>query len=580
MPRVLSFLKPYRLPVVIALLLMLIELIVELWQPLLMAKIIDDGIQQQDMTVVLKWGGLMIGLSFIAFISGIINTFYAAHVGQSFGYDVRQELFKKVQSFSFANFNKFPTSSLVTRTTNDVTQVQNTVFMSLRIMLRAPLLIIGGTIMALVVNVKLALIFLASVPVLFIFLLWVMRRGWHLFQSVQKKLDTVNRVMRENLAGMRLIKAYVRKDYESNRFSTASAELRGQTTSVFRLLEITVPILLLVMNISVIAVLWYGNTGVIAGDVAVGEVVAIVNYATRITAALSVFSFIIMAFSRASASAERITEVLQTDIDVINSSDTNSSLQIREGKVAFRNVSFQYPEKQEPVIQNISFEVNPGETVAILGATGSGKTSIVQLIPRLYDVSKGSIFIDDHDIKTMRLEHLRRSIGFVPQEVLLFTGSIKENIRWGKEDASMEEIIEAAKHAQIHETIWELPNKYETELGQKGINLSGGQKQRISIARALVRKPKMLLLDDSTSALDVHTESKLLRALKTYACTTFVITQKISTAKQADKILLIDEQGNIQEGDHKYLLTYSDLYNRIVHSQLGKEALYDAQATN
>ncbi|MBP2242691.1 ATP-binding cassette subfamily B protein [Cytobacillus eiseniae] len=574
MIKVLSYLKPYRIAIAFALLLMLTELAVELVQPLIMAKIIDDGILANDLSAVTKWGGILIGCSIIAFFAGIINSFYAAHVSYSFGFDVRKKVFDKVQSFSFANFNLFPTSSLITRMTNDITQIQNTVFMSLRIMLRAPLLIIGGILMAFIVNVKLALILSIVVPFLFIFLMWLMKKGEQLFKEVQEKLDTVNAVMRETLTGIRLIKAFIRRKHEVNRFTKVNEDLKERSEVALRVMEITMPVLLLIMNLSIMGVLWFGSIQVNTGGVQVGEVVAIVNYATRITGAFSVFSFIIMAFSRAKASSNRIVEVLETPADLIDRTDVDPHGTITYGKIEFHHVMFQYPDTDSPALENISFTLQPGQTVAILGATGSGKTTLFQLIPRLYDVNDGTLFVDGQDIRELKIESLRRKIGFVPQEALLFSGSVKENIAWGKENAGMDEIIEAAKDAQIYETIKKLPNQFETKLGQKGVNLSGGQKQRLSIARALIRKPKILLLDDSTSALDMKTEANLLRALKKYTCTTLIITQKISTAMEADKIILLEDGKLLAEGTHQSLLQTSQLYKEIFHSQSREERDY------
>ncbi len=552
---------------------MLTELVVELWQPLLMAKIIDEGIMKKDMETVLLWGSFMVGLSFIAFLSGILNSFYAAHVSQSYGYDVRSFLFEKVQAFSFADFNKFSSASLITRMTNDVTQLQNTLFMSLRIMMRAPLLIIGGLVMAFVVHVKLALILAVVVPLLFFFLVYLMNKGGELFRKVQEKLDILNSVMQENLAGMKLIRAFLRRKHETNRFSDANEKLMKQTTYVLRLMEVTMPILLLLMNVSILGVLWFGSIELNAGGAQVGEIVAIVNYATRITSALSVFTFIIMAFSRAKASAGRITEVLDTEVNLV---DRVNALHEgpQSGNIAFQNVSFRYPGTQEYVLKDIHFTIKPGEVVAILGGTGSGKTSLFQLIPRLYDVTEGAIMVDGKDVREYSQEALREAIGFVPQEAFLFTGTVKENILWGKETATMDELMEAAQDAQIHETIMKLPLTYETKIGQRGVNLSGGQKQRMAIARALVRKPKILVLDDSTSALDLKTEAKLLMALKKYTCTTLIITQKISTAMQADKILLLQEGEISAQGNHETLLKESPLYLRIWESQNGKGESY------
>ncbi|MET3730022.1 ATP-binding cassette subfamily B protein [Fictibacillus halophilus] len=569
--KVFSYLKAYRVAIGVALFLTFTELGVELLQPLIMAKIIDDGILKNDLNVVKYWGAVMFGLALVAFAAGIANSFFSAHVSQNYGFDIRRRVFEKVQSFSFVNFNKFPASSLITRMTNDVTQLQNTVFMSLRIMLRAPLLLAGGVIMSLIVNWKLALVLVVLLPFLLFFLKWVLQTAGSMFRDVQDKLDGVNRVMRENLMGMRLIKAFLRRDFESNRFEQASGELKEKTVSSLRLIEVSIPVLLFVMNIGILFILWFGSRQVSMGSIEVGEVVAIVNYSFRISSVLTIISFIIMAFSRAKASAQRIGEVLDTEVDLIESEDTDQSLSVGRGEVEFRNVSFQYPESDVPVLRNLSFSVQPGETLAILGSTGSGKTSLFQLVPRLYDVTEGKVLVDGKNVMNYPIETLRKGIGVVPQEAVLFTGSISENIGWGKAGATSDEIISAAVDAQIHETVEKLPNQYDTRVGQRGVNLSGGQKQRLSIARALVRKPRILMLDDSTSALDLKTEAKLLKALRTYSCTTFIITQKISTAMEADHILLLDDGAVEAWGTHEELLNTSSLYVKIVQSQFGEE---------
>ena len=573
MKKLSSFLKPYWLLIILALSLMIVELGVELLQPLFIAKIIDDGILQKDLSVVIKWGSVMVGLSVFSFLGGIVNSFTASHVSQSFGHDVRKSLFGKIQAFSFANLNNIPTSSLITRMTNDVTQLQNTVFMGLRIMARAPLIVIGGAIMAITVDLKLSLVLVISIPVLVFFLRWVMKRAATLFQLVQNKLDNVNGVMRENLIGIRLIKAFLRKAHQIGRFDDANEELKRKTVTSLRLIETTMPVLMLVMNVAILIILWLGSEFITTGDIQVGEVVAIVNYATRIAASLSVFSWLIMVISRANASAERLTEIFETSIDIDEGKAESKSGAVNGGGIKFLDVSFRYPGTETPILKNLTFSIDPGESLAIIGATGSGKTSLFQLIPRLYEVESGSIQIDGQDLKDIPLNSLRNRIGYVPQEALLFSGTIKNNVAWGKEDASMEEIVTAAMHAQVHETVMKLQKKYETQLGQKGVNLSGGQKQRLSIARALVRRPKILLLDDSTSALDLKTESKLLAALKDYTCTTLIITQKISTAMEADKILLLESGQVLALGKHQDLMQTSDLYRKIVRSQFGEEGI-------
>ncbi|WP_042150351.1 ABC transporter ATP-binding protein [Paucisalibacillus sp. EB02] len=571
MKTVFSFLKPYKLPAVVAFLLMLVELAVELLLPFFLGKMIDNGVMNGDLNNIVMCGSIMIGLAFFSFISGIINSFYASHVSWGFAYDIRERLFRKIQEFSFTNLNHHPTSHLMTLFTNDVRQIQNTIFMSLRIMMKAPLIALGGVIMAFVVNPGLAIIFLITVPLLLGFLLWVLKKASKMFNNVQKSIDKVNLVMQENLAGMRLIKAFFRRDYEEDRFTDANSNLKNNTRFTFRFIEASMPILLFVMNLSIIAILWFGNTQSIAGTTEVGDVVAILNYAMRVAMAISMFSFIIMALSRTKASAERISEVLVEEVDLLDLEDANNNQKVMDAKVELKNVSFQYPTSDGLVLSDLTFTVKPGEKLAIIGATGSGKSSLFQLIPRLYDVTGGEILIDDKPISSYKLETLRRSIGYVPQSPLLFSGPIIENISWGKDDATKEEILKAAKDAQIHDTIMELPNQYQTQIGQKGVNLSGGQKQRISIARALIRKPKILMLDDSTSALDLETESKLLDAIQDDLNTLFIITQKISTAMNADRILLLDEGKMLNIGTHEELLRDSELYQRIVESQFGKE---------
>ncbi|MCY7783372.1 MULTISPECIES: ABC transporter ATP-binding protein [unclassified Bacillus (in: firmicutes)] len=568
MQKALSFLKPYSLLVGIALILMLTELAVELMQPLLIAKIIDDGILKQDMQRVWTWGAVMIGLTVLSFAAGMLNSFYAAHVSQSFSYDTRKGLFQKIQSFSYSTFGQFSSSSYITRLTNDVTQVQNMIFMSLRFMLRAPLMIAGGIVLSLAVNVKLGLFLLVTIPILIVFLLWVLKKGGALFRSVQKRLDQVNTVMQENLTAIKLIKALLRGSHEVKRFIKANTRLMEKTVSAFQLVEFTMPVLMLMMNLCILLVLWAGAYSIAGGGTQVGDVVAIINYATRITGALSMFPFLIMIFTRAKASGDRIGEVLETEGDEREEGAISDRL---AGRIEFQHVSFRYPEMDREALRDVTFSAKPRETIAILGATGSGKSTLFQLIPRLYQPDSGSIYIDEKPIRDFPADGLRKQIGYVPQEVLLFSGTIKENIAWGKENASLNEIMEAAKHALIHETIMKLPNGYDTVLGQRGVNLSGGQKQRISIARALIRKPAILLLDDSTSALDLQTEAKLLEAISTYECTTLIITQKMTTAMKADEILLLEDGELIEKGTHNELLSESQLYKRIYESQFGRE---------
>lgn len=573
MKNILHYLKPYKIPIIIAYFLTSLELAAELLFPFFLGIMINQGIMQDNIQSIAFWGTIMLAITFFTFITGIINSFYSSHVSAAYAYDVRKKLFDNIQKFSFDLLNKYPTSVLVTRFTNDVRQVQNTIFMALRIMMKAPFMVIGGVIMAFIVNPKIASIFLLIVPLLTSFLLWVLFKGSNMFKKVQESVDQVNRVIQENIAGIRVIKAFVRRTFEKNRFTLTNKQLATESQTAFRFVEASMPILLFVMNVSLLFILWYGNLQSVSGLTSVGDVVAIVNYALRIVMAISMFTFIALAFSRAKASAERIDVILEEEITPENTFQHKGRM-IKEGKITFDNVSFSYPNSNITTLQNISFTLQPKTTLAILGATGSGKTTLFQLIPRLYHPQQGTIYIDEQPITEYRVESLRESIGYVPQSPLLFTGTIADNIKFGKENATEEEIMQAAKAAQIHDTIEKFPEKYKTIVGQRGVNLSGGQKQRISIARALIRKPKILMLDDSTSALDVTTETNLLKEMNTYNCTILIITQKVSTAKKADNILLMDDGKILDFGAHNELLDSSNLYNKIVESQYEKELPY------
>lgn len=577
MKNITTFLKPYKLAIIIAYALTFIELITELLFPFFLGLIIDKGIIPQDMDTIIFWGSIMLGLSIFTFVMGIINSYFASHVGNSYAFDVREKLFDMIQQFTFEQLSKFPTSGLVTRFTNDVRQVQNTIFMALRIMAKAPFMILGGVIMAFIVNFKLAAIFLITVPILTAFLFWVLKKGSAMFKKVQQNVDEVNRVIQENIAGIRVIKAFVTRRFEKTRFSKANKELATTTQTAFRFMEASMPVLLFVMNMSLLFIIWYGNRQTIAGTIEVGDVVAIVNYALRIVMAISMLAFITMAFSRAKASSERIDNVLNEAMEDIPTDTTfgnPKSRHITQGAIRFKNVSFQYPTSPIHILEKISFAIDGGSTLAVIGSTGSGKTTMFQLIPRLYEPNDGQIYIDDIPLIAYDPKTIRHDIGYVPQSPLLFTGTIADNLRFGKADATDEQIIQAAKDAQIHDTIMAFPKQYDTIVGQRGVNLSGGQKQRISIARALVRKPKILMLDDSTSALDLATEAKLLQAIKKYDCTLLLITQKVSTAKQADNILLLDDGKCLAIGSHDQLMETSPLYERIVDSQLEEEVPY------
>lgn len=572
-----SFLKKYKVAAIAALVMMLIELAVELSQPLLISKIIDQGIKEQNTSVVWLWGGVLIGSAVVAFIAGVLSSFFAAHASQSFAFDLRDKLYEKVQSFTYEVFNRFATSSLITRLTGDVSQLQDTIFMSLRFMTRVPLVVVGSVIMALVVHVKLGLFLTIALPLLLLFLYFIMRKASLLFRNVQNRLDGVNGVIQENLTGIRLIRVFVRMGHEIGRFTVFSGNLMKSTVSALRLTETTMPFVMLIVNAAIMLILWFGRIEIANGDATLGETVAVINYSLRTIGALSAISGLVVTISRARASSQRITEVMSAGAGVKEGGTAKG--EPIQGHVQFEGISFKYPESGISVLEDITFEVSAGERVAIMGATGSGKSSLVGLIPRLYEEMEGIIRIDGQKSTEIDISRLRRSIGYVPQELQLFSGSIRDNIAWGNEHATQEEIEHAAAAAQIHATVMDLPNGYDTMLGQRGVNLSGGQKQRLTIARALVRKPAILILDDSTSALDAVTEGLLLEALKEISCTIFLITQKISSTASADLILLLDEGHLIGKGTHKELMTSSALYRKIYESQV-EEAKQHVQSNS
>ncbi|MEK4228157.1 ABC transporter ATP-binding protein [Solibacillus sp. FSL H8-0538] len=574
MKTVFNYVKPYRWPVCIAICLMLFELFVELIQPLIMAKIIDEGILLGNADAVWHYGLMMFGLSIVSLLAGITNSYFSSHVAQSFGFDLRNALFSKIQSFSMATYLRFPTSGLITRLTSDISQVQNVLFMSLRIMLRAPLSVIGSIVMAFVVNAKMALFLLIGAPILVIFLAFMVVKGVKYFSLVQTRLDRVNRVLQESLQAIRLVKAYMRSTYEASRFDKVASSLKLDTVKALRVMELIMPVLLLIMNLSLLAVLWFGSQEIGKGNAQVGDLVAVVNYAMRVTGMFSMFAFIIIAFSRAKASADRVEEVLLVEdgIEVLKTHEVVATKDTASiGTLRFDHVSFYYNDGV-PVLQDVSFTVAAGEKLAIMGATGAGKSTLLSLIPRFYEATEGDIFVNGRNVQSWALDDLRASVGFVPQQSTLFTGSIYENLSWGKEGAVLEEVQAAAGQAQIHDAVESFPNAYETRVGQKGVNLSGGQKQRLSIARALLRNAQLLILDDSTSALDVKTEAALWEALEYERATMLIVTQKIGTARGADKILLLNEGRVVAFGTHTELIRTSMLYQKIAQSQQEGEA--------
>lgn len=566
MKTIVKLVAHYPKQILVALLFMLAELATELVLPLFMGKIIDTGIREADLDATIFWGSLMIGISLFAFLSGIINSFFSAYVSQQVGADLREQVYRKVQQFSFRNLDRFPTSTLITRLTNDVNQLQRFTFMLMRIATRAPLLIMGSAIMALIVDVRLSLVLIITLPVLIIFIVLFIRYGAKLFRQIQRKLDRVNQVMRENLAGMRLIKAYGRQTEEKARFHARSNNLKNHTIFTIRLMDLSGPVVTLVMNGAILLILFQARASVLTDQLAVGDVVAILNYAIRMMQAIGMLNWISMAYTRSKASVNRINEVLIEPIDLTSGPNTLTTESTR-AHIDFQSVHFRYHASRPDALKAINLTISRGEHVALIGATGSGKTTLMELIPRAYDPTTGVVSLFSQPLPSLTLESIRQHIGYVPQSTQLFSGTVLENLRFGKPDATIEEVINAAKDAAIHETIMTLPNQYETTLGQRGVNLSGGQKQRLAIARALLRRPELLLLDDATSALDLATEGHILRAIKQRQTTLIMVTQKVSTMKQMNRIVLL-ERGRINaNGTHHQLLKTSALYRTIAASQ-------------
>ena len=560
--------RPYWRDAVLAPLLMVLEVSMDLAQPRFLQRIVDEGITAGSMPVIYGTGGLMIAFAIVGAFGGVGCTVYAVRAGLKMGADLREALFKKVQTYSFAELDKLQTGGLVTRLTNDVVQVQEMVMILLRVMIRAPALLVGSLIMAVVTSPRLAVILALLVPILAYILFGVTKRGYPLFAAVQQGIDKVNTVMRENLAGVRVVKAFVRHVHEKNRFGTANDELMMKSMTAMRLMAIVLPLSMVVVNAGVVAVIWYGGFNVTKGAISVGQIMAFVNYLLQALNAMMMVGMLLIRISRAMASSDRIEEVLETEPSVAPC-EQPGPIPPSSGRVEFRNVGFGYD--GEDVLKDVSFLADPGQRVAILGATGAGKSTMIHLIARFYDVSTGSVTIDGVDVRSISDEDLRSRVSVVQQEIVLFSGTIRENLGYGRPEATTEEIVAAAKIAQADDFINELPDGYDTELGQRGVNLSGGQKQRLAIARALVAGPKVLVLDDCTSAVDVETEAKIQEGIARAmgATTVIIVAQRISTVLSADRILVMDDGEIVDSGNHHELIGSSPLYQDIFASQLG-----------
>lgn len=565
--RLFAFLRPYRLLVLLAPLMMLGEVAMDLMLPRLIQQIIDEGIANDDLGMVLRTSALMIGLALLGVIFGILCGVFAVRASLEFATDLRDSLFKKVQSLSFANLDKLETGGLITRLTNDVVQLTDAVQMMLRILVRAPLLLVGSIAMAIWTAPQLSLLFVVLMPILMIMIGLVMMRAFPRFKKVQKRLDHVNSVIQENLAGMRVVKAFARHSYETNRFGKSNSDLRDTTLNAVYVVIIAMPLMMLIVNLGLVASLWFGGNLVDTGDIEVGALVAFTNYMMQSLFALMMVSMVLMRFTRAEASAERINEALESTPVIVNQPDA-SQPERTAGKVQFDNVTFQYGEDATPALRDISFTVNPGETLAILGTTGSGKSSIVNLIPRFYDVSSGRVLVNDMDVREWDEDRLRNHVSVALQESVLFSGTIRDTIRFGNPDATDEDVERAAQMAQAEEFISTLENGYDSIVGQRGVNLSGGQRQRLAIARAIVRNAPILILDDSTSAVDVQTERKIQDALATVDTTVIIVAQRISAVVNANNIIVLENGEVIAQGNHEELIESSDVYQQIYRSQV------------
>ena len=573
MLKLLKYLKgPAIFYAILAPILMLLEVAMDLTLPTMLSNIVDIGIANSDINYVLTAGAKMILFAFLGLIGGVGCSIFSTIAAVNLGQNLRDGLFAKIQSLSFLELEHFKTSSLITRLTNDITQVQTMVMMGLRILVRAPLLCIGGLWMAYRLSQSLSIVFVITIPIILIFVAIVMSKSFPLFKTMQEKIDKVNNVMRENLLGVRVIKAFTMEHKQRDRFNEANDDLMSQSIRAQKIMIILNPVVMLLVNFSVIGVLWYGGYLVQDGLLETGKIMAFINYLTQIMMSMMMVIMISMNFSRAKASADRINEVFATNSSI---QENEKTAELTNYDIEFKNVSFKYHEHSEEVLKDISFKIKQGNQVGIIGGTGSGKSSLVNLIPRLYDVSEGEVLIGGQNVKTLSLSELRDKIGVVLQESILFSGTIASNFKFGYHEATQDELDDAAKDAQAMEFIQAKEDGYETVVEQRGKNLSGGQKQRVSIARTLIRDPKILILDDSSSALDMATESKLQRAIKERMkeSTVIMIAQRISAVMDADQIIVLD-QGEISGiGTHEELLKTNEIYRSIAISQLGEEAV-------
>lgn len=553
---------------------MIVEVVGEILLPAFLASIINTGIANKSIGFIVMLCAFMILTAVLMMAGGVGGAYFGAAAAVGFATDLRRDVYKKVQEFSFANIDKFSTGSLVTRLTNDITQIQNFINMLLRMCLRSPGMLIGALIMSLILNPSLSVIFAVAMPVLLITMIIIISKGFPRFSKMQTKIDGLNSNVQESITNVRVVKSFVREDFEKEKFGKSNKELKNSAISAMNIMLIMMPLMTLFMNLTTVAVLWFGGNQVVAGDMPIGDLTAFINYVTQILMSLMMVVIMFMNSSRALASARRVVEVLDEPLDLNDENATQKEKKITEGKIEFKNVDFRYYKtSQDKVLDNISFVIHSGQTVGIIGSTGCGKSTLVSLIPRLYDADNGSVLIDGTDVRDYSLKNLRDGIGMVLQKNVLFSGTLEENLLWGNENADIEEIRQNAEYAQADSFITGFTHGYQTELGQGGTNLSGGQKQRVCIARALIKKPKIIILDDSTSAVDTATETKIREAFATKLkdSTKIIIAQRITSVCDADKIIVMDEGRICGIGTHDELMKNNVEYKEIYDSQNEKK---------
>ncbi|WP_432352852.1 ABC transporter ATP-binding protein [Sporosarcina sp. A2] len=573
MIKLLKNLSVYKWLVVAIVGLVFIQSMADLFLPTLMADIIDKGVVAGDIPYIWKIGGAMLGVTAVSALAAIVASYFSSKAALGMGRDIRHKVFRHVESFSLQEFDKLGTASLITRTTNDITQIQQVVIMMLRMVISAPIMLVGGLIMALSKDAKLSLVIVAAMPVLIVTIVLILKKGVPLFQTVQKRIDRLNLVFRENLTGIRVVRTFNREKEEQERLQNANKDLTDVSIKVNKLMAFMMPTMMLVMNLTVVGIIWFGGLRIDSGAMQIGDLMAYIQYVMMIMFSLVTASMMFIMIPRAAVSAKRINEVLDMEPTFLDEGTLKADKE--PGTLEFDHVSFYYPGADEPALTDISFKAKAGEVTAIIGGTGSGKTTLVNLIPRFYEVSSGAISINGVNSKKSSQDEIRSKIGFVPQKATLFSGTIAENIRFGKEEATESEIEHAARIAQAEDFVSKMEKGYESEITQGGSNLSGGQKQRLSIARALVRKPDIYIFDDSFSALDYKTDANLRASLKeeTNEATVVIVAQRVSTVIDADQILVLDRGQIAGIGTHNELLETNDVYREIVESQLAEEEI-------